>query len=445
MMKKPTLLERDIKKFLKRTILSPGGALDGGRNAGVMQRRVPDEFVTEKMRQERLLDLVLVGEEFVGFKKIFSQLRADPRTEYLKDRDLEERFWYLFCQIYFQRERYKRDGLLSSTVKEFIDEVCQPLKEYEVVFAVEGLELRGDCVDFWGSVLIKLSDGLINEANLSFSNFHKHMIGYDLKSAFENKAGILVREMGNNRSFVAARVRERAQVLLKTLQAYLKEGFGRQEEDLLFELSELYVMRETAGPFRWLGGWDRKRRPGKLILSDPVKGCIEQAKDHFNFLGKMDVSLRKKVEIALYWTGQAVKEDIFSFKILYLCTAMESLLTTIDDKRKGEALVYRMTVVNHIVEGAFPNPEMLLSFYEDRSKVVHGAALVDVAYSSCSSMFYAERMTRHNFFAICKRFDVKTYKEFLAVIHKTTFLDPVREYFEKQGRWASDILSAMPK
>ena len=78
---------REIKKYLKREILiSPAsGNEQNFFQYGFMQKRIPEEFITEDLKKSGKINLTLDGKGFLEFKKIIKNLRNDKLTEHLKD------------------------------------------------------------------------------------------------------------------------------------------------------------------------------------------------------------------------------------------------------------------------------------------------------------------------------------------------------------------------
>ena len=95
----------------------------------------------------------------------------------------------------------------------------------------------------------------------------------------------------------------------------------------------------------------------------------------------LNPQIKTIVDRTIYWIGKAIEETEYDQKIIALCTAMEVLLTTRSDRRKGEAIAYRMILINLSLEKKFSNPFQILRIYELRSKIIHGSSLLTTTES----------------------------------------------------------------
>ena len=62
-------------------------------------------------------------------------------------------------------------------------------------------------------------------------------------------------------------------------------------------------------------------------------------------------------------------------QVVDLCTALEAVLTTLDDGRKGEAIALRSMLLAVALNKPLTDPQEVYSLYELRSRIVHGADL----------------------------------------------------------------------
>ena len=71
----------------------------------------------------------------------------------------------------------------------------------------------------------------------------------------------------------------------------------------------------------------------------------------------------------------SITRESYDHKIVDLCTALEAVLTTKSDGRKGEAIAFRTMLLSIAIDEPFPYPRDAYRLYDLRSQVVHGAAL----------------------------------------------------------------------
>ena len=260
---------------------------------------------------------------------------------------------------------------------------------------------------------------------------------------FKDNTVIRVVVEGNNSSLVIERARDKAKLVLKAVKAYLNDHMSIHDPNLLFDLSAFALIKkvEVQG---WHWSWKRKREPFKLTIGDHDKKYLDRAENNYQISRNFDSKLRARYERAAYWMGMSIEEEEFDKKIISLCIALESLLVSKNDKRKGEVIAYRMLIVNHLVEGSFPEPFGVMAFYELRSEVVHGSSLFEATYSDYSKLHYTTRKTLFNFIIIAEKNGVKKYDDFLKVVESTENIELMKSYFGKfKGEWPKAIISEL--
>ena len=85
--------------------------------------------------------------------------------------------------------------------------------------------------------------------------------------------------------------------------------------------------------------------------------------------------LRDALLLSLYRYIACIAHEEYDHKIVDLCTALESVLTTKNDPRKGEAIALRRMLLSMALGKKVPHPTKLYELYEKRSDVVHGSKL----------------------------------------------------------------------
>ena len=136
------------------------------------------------------------------------------------------------------------------------------------------------------------------------------------------------------------RVRIKATRRLRVLQNYLKEELIHDEQ-LLFELSREYAVRkETTGKvISW--GLDNKNSPIEYDYPEFLLEHLAEANEDFGHVKQFPPNLQDLIERTLHWIGLSISEVDPDIKISFLCTALETLLTTKADGLKGEKIAYR--------------------------------------------------------------------------------------------------------
>jgi hypothetical protein len=221
--------------------------------------------------------------------------------------------------------------------------------------------------EFWDCVVATYNREQLIE--WGFDPNTKHPVGVDV---FENRTVIVVRAKGTNVNEVVKRARMDGTRRLKILQNYLKEEFIHDQQ-LLFELSKEYAVRkEATKKIGW--GFDNKNAPIAYDYSDTLVERVSVANEDFDRIKKFSPNIRELIERTLYWIGLSISEPEADIKISYLCTALETLLTTKDDGLKGERIAYRGYLLGEEVGSeVYYMPQKILGVYELRCTVVHGS------------------------------------------------------------------------
>jgi hypothetical protein len=221
--------------------------------------------------------------------------------------------------------------------------------------------------EFWDCVVATYNREQLIE--WGFDPNTKHPVGVDV---FENRTVIVVRAKGTNVNEVVKRARTDGNRRLKILQNYLKEEFIHDQQ-LLFELSKEYAVRKEAT--RKIGwGFDNRSSPIAYDYSDSLVERVSVANEDFDRIKKFTPNIQELIERTLYWIGLSISEPEADIKIAYLCTALETLLTTKGDGKKGERIAYRgYLLAEEVGSDDYYMPQKVLGVYELRSTVVHGA------------------------------------------------------------------------
>jgi hypothetical protein len=129
------------------------------------------------------------------------------------------------------------------------------------------------------------------------------------------------------------------------------------------------------------------------------------------------------LERTLYWIGQSISEIEIDIKIAFLCTSLETLLTTQDDKRKGERLAYRGYLLAMEVgsDDHYIQPLKILRIYDLRSKIVHGSTFGEANNNDFNYLLQFTKRTFKNFIIFASNNNLnrpsKIYKKLLDSKH----------------------------
>ncbi len=126
-------------------------------------------------------------------------------------------------------------------------------------------------------------------------------------------------------------------------------------------------------------GWYKIRDRKPIHLN--IKEFEERVEEYFGTIVEIFENENLSPEIkdtilrALTWVSKEIVEEDLDLKIVFLSTALETILTKESDRFKGETIAYRMMILNSELKEPFVNPLKILWIYELRSKVIHGSEL----------------------------------------------------------------------
>ena len=299
--------KRQIRKYLRRLIYHPEEANSDRNDAfqGFMNRQIPKEFISEELKTSGRTFLTIEGEEFREFKGICRNLRSDILTEYLKDKEIENKVWYLICDVYFNKKKYNDNKQLNQRIDDFLNETRLPLKNYEVMFPINDLKLDAYPFQIWDTAI-----SWMGEANLE--NIKIYSKGFirveDVKKEFINHTVIKVSIKGTDLGLVNDRARDKAELALKVIKNYLNDSVNIQDRNLLFELSEFSLTLQREYAEEWLPSWRANRKPYGLTVGASLKKHLDIAKKHFQISREFSPNLKSRIERVVYWAGKSIEE-----------------------------------------------------------------------------------------------------------------------------------------
>lgn len=382
-----------LKRRYKSSLLSSQRDGHDQGLAGYLSGRVPEDLVTQEMRDAGHNTLRLTGEDVPRYYEIFNLLRREPELEYLKDKELKDLLWRLECEVFAHQQEYKRDlTRLGAKLEEFAALLVRPLTEYEVLIPLQHFKV--------GSHEITLGDCSLrhfSREDLLEWGFGQHEIWESSVKDFADRTAIVIREAGNNTDLVAERARRKADLRLHTLRIALAERDFTPDAQLRFRLSPLTVMRDAGEPqirscqHVLPGPWDFE------YIGVQDRGYVDYAAGVLGRSAVFPKEFKERVERALYWLGRAVEGEELDQRVALLCTAMESLLSDKSEVRKGERIAYRMVLLESLRGSSFEHPAQLLWIYTLRSSVIHGSGVGIVTKTEYRTMVHAARRTLKNY------------------------------------------------
>jgi hypothetical protein len=159
------------------------------------------------------------------------------------------------------------------------------------------------------------------------------------------------------------------------LQHYLKVEFIHDDQ-LFFGLSKENAVRRERDSRVVSTGIDHRNSATQYDYPEFLLEGIEEANTDFQKIRTFPPKLQGLIERSLHWIGLSIAEVDQDIKISFLSTALETLLTTKADQRKGERIAYRGYLLGMAVNPKnYSMPQKVLRVYDLRSIVVHGSGI----------------------------------------------------------------------
>jgi Apea-like HEPN len=383
---------------------------------------VPEQAAPEIFREQ---GLTFSGDEKRLLYESYGALRKDKRTEHLEERKLNEKFTNLLAEVLERKKDFKNPAKLHNRIDEFLAEIVRPEEDYRVMFRVINLKTKVAETQFWDCVIASYDREQLMA--WGFDPKKKYLIGIE---AFEDRAVIVVTAKGTNVAEVIKRARVSATRRLRVLQNYLKEEFIHDEQ-LFFELSKEYAVRnEATGKIGW--GLDNKNSPIEYDYPDTLVERVGAANEDFEHIKKFPPNIRELIERALHWIGMAISEIDPDVKVSFLSTALEALLATKDDGRKGEKIAYRGYLLGQEVgSDNYYMPQEVLRVYEKRSTVVHGSGISIASRKDYWLMLDFAQDTLKNFMRYVDEHKLTKPSGIFAKLLQSEKVNPLLEWLEE--------------
>jgi hypothetical protein len=366
----------------------------------------PDQE-TQRIFQER--NMKFSGNEKNLYDKSFFELREDKKTEYLDDRELNNRFSQLVFDVIEKNNKFKTDSELKNKIKKFLNDLLKPIMKYKVLFKINNLDTKIEEIVFWDCTL-----AWYEKQNLFDWGFTEDRnICFDYKR-FENCNLIIIDEEGNNTSEIVKRARIKANKKIRILQTYLKLDYT-QDIQLLFEVSQEYAVISEKDNKLVSSGFDQRTSPIKYDSPTFLAEASEEANADYELIKDFHPKIKDQLERTLYWIGLSISESEIDLKITLLCIASETLFTTINDNRKGGKIAYRGYLLGKEVDsdGLYKQPHEILRIYKLRNDIVHGSKFGITTEKDYLNML---RFVKH------------TFSNFITFTHKHKFNDQLEMY-----------------
>lgn len=415
---------RSLFKFCRKLTLEY--PKEGPRQRGLPFKvgYVPDDISIDRSEGDYFY---LRGKYYWHYYEVLNRLRNELALEYLEDRDLKNLFWHFVCEIIAEYPTYRDVKKLRAKVAEFLSSMVKPIENYEVLVPILYLDAKDSEIKI-GEAIVKKFD----EETLKKWGVPKTLPRF---AEIVNKTMAIIPEKGNNSGLVCERARRKTDFVIRVLQVSLSTSRFIHDVETLYRQGDLVIFRKTGAPTTLGAEWRRGHKPLKRDIGEKLEKNIKDfLKEISDILEeKLPSNLLERFIIAITWIGHAIEEENPNIKIIYLSTALESILTMPSDEMKGETLAYRMLLLNVNVDETFIHPAKVLWIYEMRSKVIHGATLAIASQSEYYTIKHVAIDTLLYSLKVIRRNGLKNQTEFIRVLETHKNGQKILDLLEKQG------------
>lgn len=268
------------------------------------------------------------------------------------------------------------------------------------------------------------------------------LIEHHAFKSFPSSTLLLIKMDGNNFKLIAQRAREKGKHVLGLLRVFLNNSPIISDENLLYKLSEYALVINTSNnKVGWSGKMDR--RAFKLQIHSKISELMDNCIESNNKLVHFNEEMQSRIKRAIQWISNSIVEYDLDLKVVLCCSALETLLSTKSDRRKGEAIVYRMVLLHALSDAHFPQPSRLLEIYELRSSIIHGSKL---NISQINDYYFAKFVCNHVIKLYIDYIDsqeIKKQSEFIRTIETSSEVDKAIDNFNTLNEYDKRIRQAL--
>ena len=320
--------------------------------------------------------LFLVGKQARLYQDALQALENDEAVEHLTRATLDEALFALVRELDPTQSGKLNRRVIRQKVSDFFSDLVVPPASYEVAFSVENINLNAESLTIGDVVFREFTQQLADEWEFDKASGLFREVLFEIVGL---PVGI-VKTRGRSARKAAERAQDLFERALNTLRVSVG-SFTRTrtlDRQLLQKRGKARVMRETVPEAKLIStGGGRINDPIDLVLSPHLVSSTDE------FIGKLtplyDGTIQGRFRDALLrcieWIGVSITREYRDHQVVDLCIALEAVLTTKCDGKKGEAVALRSMLLSVALDRPFTDPQEVYSLYELRSRIVHGADL----------------------------------------------------------------------
>jgi hypothetical protein len=337
--------------------------------------RIPDDINVDRTNGDTLY---LCGELYKTYGFCLTSLVNEKQLEYLSQRSINKELWYFTCQIFFKPDTSKKTTSIQQAIEYLEKRLVKPLEEWEIIIPIENLKLGGREYIINGVKLFEMSPELteqwgINKENAIDEINYKQIIGKVVAIFIENAADSdKAIEIAKNK---VSTLLDILRVSLLIDHQPLIIDWVIHDEELLFTNGECAFARKKVNKESYFSQTRSFRGVDFTLKEDHYKQLDNSKQILENMFDNLSRSLVTRFVRAIHWISNSITSEEFDYKVVDICTSLETMLTSKGDPRKGECIALRIQLLNMILQKSTIHPKYILEIYDKRSNVIHGSSL----------------------------------------------------------------------
>ena len=316
-------------------------------------------------------------------------LREDLSVEHLTPSQLQNALDAFVISIVSLRDgQTNRQSETRRLINRFVTDVSQNLLDFEVIFGVNNISFSTESFIVGDVEFRQFDSGFA--ADWCGDRMGELLTGVTRDALVNQAVGIVKVKAGTT-----LKARDRAAGKFDRALNVLRVGVGYGTSIMIYDTQLLQrrdqhcIIRQTGPDGGFVG---RAFNQGFEATDIELSGTFAESTKNFIaevaaiYDGTIQGRLREALVRSLIWVGTSITRELYDHKIVDLCTALESVLTTEDNQRKGEAVALRAMLLSTALGKPYRHPGVTHRLYDKRSRVVHGSALDECGESDYYTM-----------------------------------------------------------
>jgi len=375
-------LDKQIQKLIKRLIYQINNSNEP--ELKVMWKKDERNFDFKNWSFEnykKLASMAIYGENVNLFEEICVKLRKEPYLEHLEHEEIANELWNLLFDFFLGGAKFNE---VKCLIQKFENRIEESFINWFVYFPLKNFEFNFD-FEFYPYKIVR--------------NYLKEKKTIALGKLPESAdwPAVEITVYANNQHSALVKAKKRFMEFCTIISMAHRQSTWDGWAKLPFP--EFYFITNE----------NQDQIIQNPTLSRQIYGCTEVTEAEFlknlnkfqNMVTKGEsdrTDIEKRIFRAMEWFFKANTTRDIPDQINYYFFALEALLTTIDDRFKGEALVIRINLLTMRLDQYHRIPGNFYWLYLLRSNLVHGSE-DPTSFEPVYAMSFSQKMKYYNQFA----------------------------------------------